>query len=265
MHKKKTDADARNAWLVADQLLNRLISKADYNHHVIYFMHNTWKLVLCNVYLTQGKSSSHWGNLKKITSMLFWSLRVKSSVKSKRKLVESLPSLLHALSRGMDLIQTESAQKDVVFQMLAIEHAKIIRKSQKFEIADADTNKAVPPSSENAIHSMDDFSSSVKEGEIQFDDNELIELVKQQVSLANEESSNTTLQSRHPQSLKIGSWVNFDPSGTINKVGELFWKSRVTGKCVFLNEKGHKIVTIDEGNLDTDLKSGKAALTKSCI
>ncbi len=265
MLKKKTEADARKAQLVADQLLGRLVSKTECSSHVIDFLHDTWKLVLCNVYLTQGKSSSHWSSLQKITSMLCWSLRVKNSVEKKRKLVETLPSLLHALSRGMDLIQQEPEHKEVIFKMLAIEHAKIIRQSLEIETTGDDTNTAVPPSSDDVIHTMDDFSTGVKDGEIQLEDDELIELVKQQVSLANEGSSNTTLQSIHRQDLGIGTWVNFDTSGTIDKVGELFWKSRVTGRYIFLNKKGHKIETIKESDLYDKLKSGKAELTKTQV
>ncbi|MCP4492276.1 MAG: DUF1631 domain-containing protein [Gammaproteobacteria bacterium] len=303
MQKKNTEPDARNALLVVERLLDKLVSKADYSSHVIGFLHDTWKLVLCNIFLTKGESSKHWKHLKKISSMLCWSLQAKNGIEEKRMLVEALPSLLHALSRGLDLIQMEPEQKQEVFKMLAIEHARIIRHSLEIETTGIDKNPASPDknmlkaqlanlesntceidyilseeatgdiqvvdintssthSSSDVIQSMDDFSTNVQEGKIQFNDEEIIELVMQQVSLANEEPSETTSDGEHTQNLAIGVWVNFDTSGTINKVGELFWKSRVTGKCVFLNEQGHKIVTISESDLDAELKSGKAELTK---
>ncbi len=305
--------------MVVDRLLDSLIPEGGYSSHIMDFLHGTWKLVLCNTYLTQGKSSKYWGNLKKISSMLCWSLQVRNSVEEKRMLVESLPSLLKALSRGMDLVQLNSEQKEEFFKILVIEHAKIIRQSLETETTDIDNNRVSPKknmsdtelaygtgsicgnevdiilskeivgeaqvvdintlnildssnvnkgeelSSDYVIRSMDDFSTSVEEGEIRFNDDELIELVMQQVSLANEESSEISIPDEQTQSLRIGTWVNFDTSDTIHKVGELFWKSKVTGRCVFLNKQGKKIMTISESDLNVELKSGIAELTRSRV
>ena len=315
-NKKKVE----EAQLIADQLLKKLISKSDYSSEVMGFLQGIWRQVLCNTYLTQGESSSHWRNLKKISSTLVWSFQVKNCVEEKRVMMKTLPSLLHALSRCMDLINMDAEQKQAVFKMLAIEHAKIIRQSAinsaagidkrsalseknmieaqathgasgpctceakvdyvldeeitgEIRVVDfnvlgnldsADVNGEKQPSN-GIIKYMDDFSRSVKEGEIKFDDEDLIDLVVQQISSVDRVPSKSEGYVEGGQGLKIGTWVDFDTSGTINKVGELFWKSNMTGKCVFLNSEGLKITTMNVDDLNSELSAGRAQIVEPKI
>lgn len=272
---------------------------------------------MCNTYLTQGESSRHWRNLRKISSTLAWSLLVKNQVEEKRMMIKTLPSLLHALSRCMDLVHLDTGQKEAVFKMLAIEHAKIIKQSSINLTIGIDNKSASPEKnmveaqaphdgsnaceceaeidfildeeitgeirvvdfsilnnrdggdvneekhlSNGVIKNMDDFSTSVKQGEIKFDDEDLIDLVMQQISSVDQVPSESNENIERTQSLKIGTWVDFDTSGTINKVGELFWKSNMTGKCVFLNSEGQKITTMNVDDLNSELRAGRAEIVE---
>lgn len=312
--------EVQKAQLVTNQLLEKLTSKANYSSEVMEFLQGIWRQVLCNTYLTQGESSSHWKNLKKISSTLVWSLLVKNRVEEKRVMIRTLPSLLRALSRCMDLVHLDTGQKEAVFKMLVIEHAKIIKKSGMNITISTDNTSASSDkdmtgaqsshdggntrtceepidfifdeettgeirivdfstinnqdsgdvsegknSSNGIIKNMDDFSTSVTQGDIKFDDEDLIGLVMQQISSVDNIPSESNEYIERTQSLKIGTWVDFDTSGTINKVGELFWKSNMTGKCVFMNSEGEKITTMNVDDIYSELGAGRAEIVEPKI
>ena len=115
----------------ASRFIQKLLSQHDLSFDVIDFLDSTWKSVLYNTHLTQGEESNHWKNLKRITTTLIWTLIAKSNEEDKKKLLKTLPSLLRALSKGMDLIQIDAEAKNNVFQMLVLEHAKIVKQTSQ--------------------------------------------------------------------------------------------------------------------------------------
>lgn len=121
----------KKAQQAAVGLLDKLESKYDFSLEVIDFLQGVWKSVLFNTYLTQGESSDHWINLKKISSTLIWTLIPKHSKDEKIKLLQTLPPLLRALSKSMELIQVEAQQQNLVFQMLVLEHARTVKQTSK--------------------------------------------------------------------------------------------------------------------------------------
>jgi len=128
----------------ANVLLQKLESKHDFSFEVIDFLEGVWKSVLFNTYLTQGKDSSHWRNLKKISSTLIWTLIPKDSEDEKVKLLKTLPPLLRALAKGMELVQIDQPQQNLVFQMLMLEHANTVKKTSKNIVTRVDDKTVWP-------------------------------------------------------------------------------------------------------------------------
>jgi tetratricopeptide (TPR) repeat protein len=128
LEKEKKVQEAQKA---ANELLQKLESKHDLSFEVIDFLEGIWKSVLFNTYLTQGKESNHWNNLKKISSTLIWTLIPKDVEDQKIKLLKTLPPLLRALAKGMDLVQINAEQQNQVFQMLVLEHAVTVKQTSK--------------------------------------------------------------------------------------------------------------------------------------
>ena len=134
----------KRAHQAADRLLAKLESKSDFSFDVVDFLEGIWKNVLFTTYLAQGESSVHWNNLKKISSTLIWTLIPKHSEEEKAKLLKTLPPLLRALSKGMELVQIDTKQQNAVFQMLVLEHARIVKQTSKNIVTRVDDNTVWP-------------------------------------------------------------------------------------------------------------------------
>jgi len=60
------------------------------------------------------------------------------------KILDTLPSLLRALSRGMDLIAIDAEAQNKIFQMLAKQHAKTVKQTSKNIVTRIDDNTIWP-------------------------------------------------------------------------------------------------------------------------
>jgi hypothetical protein len=93
---------------------------------VIDFLETTWSSVLFNFYLSLGESSNHWRKLKRISTTLVWTLVPKHSEEDRRRIIKTIPPLLRALSKGMELANIKIEVQNQFFKVLAGEHAKIV-------------------------------------------------------------------------------------------------------------------------------------------
>lgn len=125
-------------------VVERLASKHDFSLPVVDFLEGTWKQVLYTTCLAEGEQSNHWRNLKKISSTLIWTLIPKHSEDEKKKLLQTLPPLLRALSRGMDLIKIDKDNQNQVFQMLVAEHSKVMKQTSKNIVTRVDDQTVWP-------------------------------------------------------------------------------------------------------------------------
>ena len=125
-------------------MLTKLLSKYDFSFNVIEFFDGIWKQVLYKTCLTQGADSSHWRNLKKISSTLIWTLIPKNSEQEKQKLLRTLPPLLRALAKGMELVQFDKEQQNQVFEMLVQEHSNIVKQTSKNIVTRVDDQTVWP-------------------------------------------------------------------------------------------------------------------------
>ena len=142
---------------VADELIGKLIDGRELSFDVSEFLQGTWKQVLVNTWVAEGEDSEHWKRLKRITTTLLWTLIPKDSEEQRKKLLATLPPLLRALAKGMELIQIDAAERNRVFQMLVLEHAKVMKQTSR-NIVTRVNDKTVWP--EN------DKGSSVDEAEL---------------------------------------------------------------------------------------------------
>lgn len=94
---------------------------------------------------------------------MVWTLIVKEDDKDKKKLFKTLPALLRAISRGLDLIKLNEDGKNDVFQMLVKEHAKIVKLSNKNIVTRVD-DKTIWPQN-NTEDAFAKFTNSLKEKE----------------------------------------------------------------------------------------------------
>ncbi len=141
---QEKDRQIQQARGAADGLVEKLVRGRELSFTVIDFLETTWTEVLFNAYLSLGESSNHWKNLKRISTTFVWTLIPKFSEEERIKIIKSIPALLRALSRGMELVKINTDVQNDIFKMLAQEHAKIVKQTSKNIVTRVDDQTVWP-------------------------------------------------------------------------------------------------------------------------
>ena len=293
----------------ATNLIARVCKDRELSFEITDFLDTIWNSVLFHACLSLGKSSNHWKNLRRITTTLVWTLVPKFSEEERLKILKTLPALLRALSKGMDLVKIGTDQQNRIYKMLAQEHAKVVKQTTKNivtrvddktiwpdedHIADAFANLSKKGSevidivsvggweekvaeseidldsiteitltaTKEVIHDLDDFTSSVNKGEIEVDEEIIMDSGEQAIFNATPTSESDDFL-EHAQALEIGTWVEFVEPGARLVNTRLSWKSNVTGKLVFVNRHGAKVKSMSLNAFAIELRSGRAKMIES--
>ena len=138
------DLQIQQAQDAAAALVHKLINNREVSFEVIDFLETTWTSVLFNAYLSLGESSNHWRNLKRISTTFVWTLIPKYTEEERVKIIKTIPALLRALSKGMDLVKIHIDVQNRIFQMLAQEHAKIVKQTSRNIVTRVDDQTVWP-------------------------------------------------------------------------------------------------------------------------
>jgi len=141
---QEKDQQIEQAQKAAAALIHKLTNNRELSFEVIDFLETTWTPVLFNAYLSLGKSSNHWRNLKRISTTFVWTLIPKFSEAERVKIIKTIPALLRALSKGMELVKIGTDVQNRIFQMLAQEHAKIVKQTSKNIVTRVDDQTVWP-------------------------------------------------------------------------------------------------------------------------
>jgi tetratricopeptide (TPR) repeat protein len=124
---QEKDRKIEAARTAAEQLIAKLTRNRDLSFEVIDFLETTWTSILFNTHLSLGGSSNHWRNLKRISTTFVWTLVPKFSEEERLKIIKTIPALLRAMSKGMELVNIKPEVQNRIFKMLAGEHARIVK------------------------------------------------------------------------------------------------------------------------------------------
>ena len=138
------DQQIEKAQEAAAALIAKLTRNRELSFGVIDFLETTWSSVLFNAYLSLGESSNHWRNLKRISTTFVWSLIPKFSEEERLKIIKTIPALLRALSKGMELVKINNEVQNRIFRVLAQEHAKIVKQTSKNIVTRVDDTTVWP-------------------------------------------------------------------------------------------------------------------------
>ena len=304
LEREQLEKEAREA---ASSLILKLTSNRELSFEVTQFLDSIWNPVLFHIFLTMGESSTHWNNIRRISSTFIWTLVPKYSKEERVKILDTLPSLLRAMSKGMELITIDAEVKNQIFQMLAKQHAKTVKQTSKNIITRVDdrtiwpegnaadafagytkrlaeqqneieatpvetdsTQKVVnqddpdaitiitDSSTNEVIKNLDDFTSAVKKGEIKVDQEITMESGEQAA-----DSQEADIFLKQAQGIEVGGWVEFLSEEDKAFNARLSWKSKVSGKYVFVSRLGLKLREVTMYGFATDLRSGRAILIRS--
>ena len=295
--------EAQNA---ATRLIARVCRHRELSFEVSDFLETVWTPVLFHTYLSLGENSNHWKNLRRISATLIWTLVPKFSEEERLKILRTLPALLRALSKGMELIKISNDAQNRIYRMLAQEHSKVVKQTTKnivtriddvtiwpdedhiadafakleagvdekdidftgmnnTEVEDEDLDSITVISetdTKEVIEDMENFTSGVKKGEIEVDEEIILESAEEAALHATpNEPGDDFLQ--QAQALEIGTWVEFTNSGSPSINTRLSWKSNVTGKLVFVNRQGAKVKNMTVNGFAIELRSERARLIES--
>ena len=141
---QEKDRQIEDARAAASKLITKLTRNRDLSFEVIDFLETIWSSVLFNAYLSLGAKSNHWRNLKRISTTFVWTLIPKHTEQERLKIIKTIPALLRALSKGMDLVNIKSEVQNRIFQMLAGEHARIVKLTSKNIVTRVDDETVWP-------------------------------------------------------------------------------------------------------------------------
>ncbi len=141
---QQKDLQIQQAQDSAAALINKLTKNQELSFEVIDFLETTWTSVLFNAYLSLGETSNHWRNLKRISTTFVWTLLPKHTEAERVKIIKTIPALLRALSKGMELVKISTEVQNRIFQILAQEHAKIVKQTSKNIVTRVDDQTVWP-------------------------------------------------------------------------------------------------------------------------
>lgn len=194
---KENEKQVQLARQTATDFIHKMLRKHELGFEVIEFLEGIWLKVLSDTLTAEGKDSNHWKNLKRITTTLVWTLIPKHSEEDKSKLIKTLPSLLRALSRGMELIKTDSDEQNQVFKMLVLQHSKVVKQTSKNLVTRVDDKTVWPESGmEAALAGFNQSQDNEEEAvDIQFsqDDTGEIQVVENQLDESYQSESITNV------------------------------------------------------------------------
>ena len=166
------------AHLATSDLISKLTSKHELSFEVIDFLETTWSSVLFHAYLSLGESSNHWRNLKRISTTFVWTLIPKHSEAERVKIIKTIPALLRALSKGMELIRIKPDVQNRIFQILAGEHARIVKLTSKNIVTRVDDKTVWPEDAgEEAFARASSIEANSEQAQTVTDDEDNIQFV----------------------------------------------------------------------------------------
>jgi hypothetical protein len=193
---KAKDEEVQQAQILVNNFIQKMLNKHELGFTVIEFLEGIWVSVLSNTLASQGADSKYWQNLKQITTTLVWTLIPKHTEDDKRKLLKTLPSLLRALSRGMELVKIDVETQNKVFKMLVLEHSRVVKQTSKNIVTRIDDKTVWPENGpEAAFTAFTEINDLDEVVDIQFskDDTGEIQVVEHNLDPSQESESITNV------------------------------------------------------------------------
>lgn len=261
----------------ADELLEtKIIVAREIGERIVYripdsvrcFITEVWKDVLTCIYLRDKKESIDWLSAIQVMDDLIWSIQPKSGKSDQQKLVKIIPNVLDGIKKGLELINYDANEQEVLFQGL-----------QHFHLASLKGE----PSSDEGIN-IEENNTSLEEMDI-FEKNDCDIISDDDFYLMKIHDKNT--QNREAidapllgspvnaeqeyfeecleksKDIEVGTWVEFstDPDRRIK--GKLVWKSELLDEYTFVDRKYNIVADRSAAQLANDLFNSHACILEN--
>ncbi|WAJ38427.1 DUF1631 domain-containing protein [Pseudomonas sp. GOM7] len=233
-------AKAELARREVEQALNeRLLGKV-LPEVVVRLLQEAWSKVLMLTCLKHGTASAQWQAALQTMDDLVWSVEPHEDAEDRQRLLELVPSLLKSLREGMSSAAFDPFSTSEFFSQLEVLHVQAFQRFKRATVEEQDAAVA-----EQAA------DTPVQGGEPAAETPAMVEVVEEIVLLA---PGQARLEEPEPvlpeddeafrqvDSLRVGSWVEFQEDDEHKLRCKLAAIIKPIGKYVFVNRTGMKVL-----------------------
>jgi len=217
------------------------------------FLDGPWQQVLSHTFTDQGEQSQAWQTNLKTMQDLVWSVTPKRNTEDRLSLVVMLPDLLKHLREGMNSIQLDPKEREIVFSRLVTCHASAVKAGLQLqqELHAGELHVPAVTVSEDAnIAAAGATDAPAPAAAERFDLDAADDMIDDEY---------TDLA----RSLKKGDWLEFyNDDGSI-RVARLSWVSSMRGIYLFTNNEGMDALTIALSRLAARLRAKEAHVVQA--
>jgi len=250
---ERRDRIERARSIVSDQI-DRRIKNRDVPPLVSDFLSKLWRLYLLRVFVDKGKESASWRGALQTMDDLVWSVLPKHDREERRRLLNTLPDVLHRLRCGLDGLVITKADRDEFFRALVRLHMAAMRADLPEDDADppADTGAGLvlsaPPEGTEESPSQDAAESAA------IPDNPKPTPAP---SPSPDPADKYVLAARE---LNLGAWVEFTSERGSRRTLRLTWVSGLKTIYLFAGRQGDDPLSLPTARLAQRLREGSARI-----
>jgi hypothetical protein len=208
------------------------------------FLLGPWHQVLQHAFVETGEASPEWQTHVQTMHDLIWSVAAKRNTEDRLSLVVMLPDLLKHLREGMNSIQIDPREREIVFSKLVTCHAAAVKAGLQYQqeiqnshpltTLNVPSSIVLPAKSTTSEAESYDLSAVTDPTEVE---DEYTECVR---------------------NLKKGIWLTFLNEDGTQRLARLSWISSMRGIYLFTNNQGLEALTIALPRLASRLRLGEA-------
>ncbi|WP_394560704.1 DUF1631 domain-containing protein [Aquipseudomonas alcaligenes] len=268
-------AKAELARQQVEQALNSRLLGKTLPEVVVRLLQEGWSKVLQLTSLKHGAESAEWDAALAVMDDLVWSVELHESPEDRLRLLELVPSLLKSLRDGLTSAAIDPFITSEFFSKLEAVHVQAF---QRFKREVAEPVEEQP--AEFLAESAPEFGEVAllelppQEIEAEVDAPAMVEVVEEIVLLAPGESRQQEPEAslpdddealQHVDSLRVGSWVEIQEDEEHKLRGKLAAIIKPTGKYIFVNRTGMKVMEKTRMGLAVEFRRGAIRLLDDAL
>lgn len=194
------------------------------------FLDKVWMDVLVLTLLRQEREPQAVDHCLRVMDQLIESVVIQKDVSHRQLIMQALPRLLKDLRLGLEDISYDPYESAQWFKELEAWHLKVLAREVSQEVAN------IPVLEEVVVEDILDVSERMV------------------AEMPSDKFSRKALE------LNVDDWVEFNtPAGELMRA-RLSWKSEVTLKCMFVNDRGNKVLELSIPELAEELRNKKISI-----
>jgi hypothetical protein len=273
-------AKAELARQQVEQALNSRLLGKTLPEVVVRLLQEGWSKVLQLTCLKHGAESAEWDAAMAVMDDLIWSVEPHESAEDRLRLLELVPSLLKSLRDGLSSAAIDPFVTSEFFSQLEAVHVQAFQRFKREtvvpQVVPAESEAGEEVAAEGSLElgevSLLDLPSLETEAEV--DVPTMVEVVEEIVLLAPGESREQEPEASLPDDdeallkvdgLRVGSWVEIQEDEEHKLRGKLAAIIKPTGKFIFVNRTGMKVMEKTRMGLAVEFRRGAIRLLDDAL